>query len=133
MAFPIEEFGADVSTFPDLNVTGQKIDETKSVAECVLRRWVTPAGSLSYDRDAGYDLRDLLNDDLTASDLRRHSSRAAIEAEKDERVRSMTVSMTLDPSTFRLVVRARGVLINDREFSFTAAITQISAEFLTTS
>ncbi len=126
------DLGADVSTFPDLNVTGQQTLDARSVAECTLRRWLTAAGSLAYDRDAGYDLRDLLNDDLTAADLRRHEALAAIEAEKDERVRSMTVKMTLEDG-FRLVVRARGQLINDREFSFTAAITQISAEFLASS
>jgi hypothetical protein len=125
-----EEYGSDVSTFPDLNVTGKTIRDTKSVAECVLRRWMTPNGSLSYDPEAGYDLRDILNDDLDASDLRRHESMAAIEAEKDERVRSCRVSFSLDASTFTLTVRAALLLVDGRDFTFTAAISQISAEFL---
>jgi hypothetical protein len=125
-----EEFGADVSTFPDLDVTGRGIKDTRSVAECVLRRWSIPHGSLSYDPDAGYDLRDLLNEDLDDSDLRKHEVGAALEAEKDERVRSMSVSMALDPRTFRLTVKARGVLVDGRDFSLTASISQISVELL---
>lgn len=127
------DFGADVSTFPDLNVRGTQVKDTKSVAECSLRRLTTPNASLSYDRDAGYDLRDLLNEDLDEADLRRHETLAAIELEKDERVRTATVSLSLDPSTFTLKVRVTGVLIDDRAFDFTAAVTAISAEFLKTS
>lgn len=125
-----DDYGFDVSTFPDLNVTGVAIESKRAVAERVLRRWMTPSGSLSYDPDAGYDLRDLLNDDLTASDLRRHASLAGMEAEKDEAVQTMTVTMAFESDSRTLKVRARGVLVDDQDIDFTASISQISAEFL---
>lgn len=125
-----DDYGFDVSTFPDLNVTGVAIKSKRAVAERVLRRWVTPSGSLDYDPDAGYDLRDLLNDDLTTADLRRHASLAGMEAEKDEAVQTMTVTMTFEPDSLTLKVRARGVLVDGQDMTFTASITQISADFL---
>lgn len=126
------DYGADVSTFPDLNVTGQQVSDTRSVVECCLRRLITPNGSLSYDRDFGYDLRDLLNDDLTDAELRRYEARIAIELEKDERVRSADASLAWDVSRpFVLKVRVTAVLIDDRAFDFTAAISSIGAELMT--
>jgi predicted HTH transcriptional regulator len=126
----LDQYGSDVSTFPDLDVTGRGISDKRSVAEAVLRRWTTEEAQLEYDRDAGFDLRDLLNEDLSASDLRRYAARAGIEAEKDERIQRMTVTMELDASKFTLTVRAVGVLLDDRDFSLTASITQISADLL---
>lgn len=120
------EFGSDLSTFPDLDVKGTQISETRSVVECCLRRLITPIGALSYDPEFGYDLRDLLNDDLTDAELVRHASRVEIEIEKDERVRSASASLAWDPvRPFTLVVRVTATLIDDRTFDFTAAISQL--------
>lgn len=125
------EFGADISTFPDLDVKGTQISDTRSVVECSLRRLITPTGSIPYDTDFGYDLRDLLNDDLTDSDLLRHASRVELEIEKDERVRSASATIAWDPvRPFTLVVRVTATLIDDRTFNFTAAISQIDASIL---
>jgi len=126
----MSDLGTDVSTFPDLNVRGQSIEDRATVAECCLRRLMTPNASLSYDTEAGYDLRDLLNEDLAERDLRRHETLAAIEVEKDERIKSAKVSLSLEPSTFTLTVRIAGLLIDNRTFDLTAAITTISASVL---
>lgn len=125
------DFGLDVSTFPDLDVQGRQISDVRSVVECTLRRLITPNGSLRYDTDFGYDLRDLLNDDLTDLELRRHAARVAIEVEKDERVRSATASLAWDPvRPFVLKIRITATLIDDRTFNLTAAISDIGAELL---
>lgn len=125
------DFGLDVSTFPDLDVQGRQISDVRTVVECSLRRLITPNGSLTYDPDFGYDLRDLLNDDLSDRDLRRHSSLVAIELEKDERVLSASASLSWDPvRPFVLKVRITATLIDDREFTFTAAISSVGAELL---
>lgn len=125
------DFGRDVGTFPDLDVRGTEISDVRSVVEASLRRLITPNGSLEYDRDFGYDLRDLLHDDLTETDLRRHEMRVALELEKDERVLSAEASIAFDEERpFVLLVRVTAVLVDDREFSFTGAISTISAELL---
>jgi hypothetical protein len=127
----VDQYGLDISTFPDLDVRGTPISDVRTVVECCLRRLMTPNGSLPYDTDFGYDLRDLLHEDLTEADLRRHETRVALELEKDERVLSAEASMSFDPTRpFVLLVRITGVLVDDREFSFTAAISEITAELL---
>jgi hypothetical protein len=128
---PLEEYGADVSTFPGLNITGTQIDGVRAVIECSLRRLITPTGSLSYDTDFGYDLRDLLHEDLSDFDLARHGTHAGIELEKDERIVAATVTLSWDPiRAFTLLIRVTGVLVDDRELTFTASISEISAEIL---
>jgi hypothetical protein len=124
------DLGTDVSTFPDLDVTGRKITGARVVAECCLRRLTTQADTLGYDPDFGYDLRDLLNEDFSDSELRRHEARAAIEVEKDERIRRADVTLTLNHATHTLTVRITGTLISDRDFLLTLGIGQLSAEVL---
>jgi hypothetical protein len=123
-------YGADVSTFPDLDVRGIQINGPRAVAECLLRRLMTKNASIGYDTDAGYDLRDLLNEDLSDRELRRHALRASAECEKDERILSATVTLSLDRSTHRLTVRITGELVDLKTFDLTASITSISSELL---
>lgn len=124
------DYGTDVSTFPGFDATGRTITGPRVVAEACLRRLTTRRGSLSYDPDGGYDLTDLLNEDLSASDLRRHELAAELELEKDDRITSADVTLTLDAATFTLSVRITGTLSNGAAFAFTLAISQVSAAVL---
>ena len=124
------DYGTDVSTFPGFDTTGRTITGARVVAEACLRRLMTPRGSLPYDLDYGYDLRDLLNEDLSAGDLRRHELAAELELEKDERIDSADVTLTLDTSTFTLSIRITGTLSNAAAFAFTLAVGQVSAAVL---
>lgn len=122
------DYGLDVSTFPGLDVTGRNISGSRVVAEACLRRLITPRGALRYDPDYGYDLRDLLNDDVTAADLRRHALSAALELEKDERIDAVSVTLTL--SGFTLTVAISGTLSTAAAFDLILAIDQVSAAVL---
>lgn len=122
------DFGLDVSTFPGLDVTGRNLTGSRVVAEACLRRLITPRSALRYDPDYGYDLRDLLNDDVTDADLRRHALSAELELEKDERIDTVSVTLTL--VGFNLTVAISGTLSNAASFDLTLAIDQVSADVL---
>lgn len=122
--------GTDTSTFPGFDTTGRTIAEVRALAECCLRRLTTPAGTLEYDSSFGYDLRDLLNDDLDDVDLQRHETGAEMQLELDERIRTAEVSMALDRSTFRLTIRITGVLVDATTFNLVLAIDKVSADVL---
>lgn len=64
------------------------------VAEAILRRWTTSPGELVDDPDCGFNLSDLISDDLSPMDIARASQRAAVEAQKDERVSSAVCTLT---------------------------------------
>lgn len=121
-------FGTDTSTFPDFDGTGRTISGVRVVAECLLRRFTTRRGTLFYDPDFGLDLRDLLNEDLDASDLRRFTALAKLEAEKDERVVEAAVSLSLSGSTLKIQIS--GELSTREAFDFVLAIDKVSAEVL---
>lgn len=81
--------GQDLST-PSYMATG-----FQCVAEAVLRRWSTGPGQLIDDPTYGYNLTDLLSDDLSPADLAYAQQQAAAQAELDERVLQATVTLTL--------------------------------------
>jgi phage baseplate assembly protein W len=124
------DYGHDVSTYPVTDMTGRTISGSRVVAECLLRRYMTPNGSLAYDRDFGCDLRFLLNGDFTATELRQHEARAAYEATKDERIASASVSFTLDTAASKLRIRISGVLSNASSFDFVLAIDKVTSQVL---
>ncbi len=126
----MSDYGQDVSTFPDLDVTGRTISGARCVAECTLRRLTTEEGTLDYDRDFGRDIRDLLNADVTPKEIRREEIRVANEIEKDERVLRADVTMTLDEQKQTLTIRVGGELVDAESFDFVLAITAVSAEIL---
>ena len=80
--------GQDLSS-PSYMATGQQC-----VAEAVLRRWTTTQRQLIDDPDYGYNITDLVSSNLTPSQIAYAQQRAAVEAQKDERVLSATVVMT---------------------------------------
>ena len=81
--------GADLST-PSYMASG-----TLVVAEAVLRRWTCSQGQLIDDPNYGYNLNDLISDDLSPDDLVYAQQQAADQAQGDERVMSATVNLDL--------------------------------------
>lgn len=80
--------GQDLSS-PAYMATG-----TLAVAEAVARRWGLNRGDDISDPNAGLNVMDLVNDNLTPGDLAYWQQQLAAEAEKDQRVKSITVSVT---------------------------------------
>lgn len=125
-----EGFGVDVDTFPDIDDSGRAISGPRVVMVMALRRLTTPRGSLDYDRDFGFDLRDYLNEDLSAADLATLQQEIASELTKDERVDDCSASVTLLDGLLRIRI---SLTTTTGDMNFTLAITDVSAEILSES
>ena len=66
------------------------------VAEAVADRWSTTNGTLIDDPNYGWNVVDLVSDDLSPHDLAYAGAQLAAEAEKDERVQSMQGAVTFN-------------------------------------
>ena len=114
--------GQDLSS-PSYMATG-----LQCVAEAVLRRWSTGAGELLDDPSYGYNLTDLVSDDLSPADIAYAQQQAAAEARKDERVLAMTVTLTLT-ATGLLTVVGQGTTAAG-PFKLVLAVTSVSVQLL---
>lgn len=79
----------------DLSMPSYMARGLQCVAEAILRRWTTSPGQLIDDPTYGYNLNDLVSDDLSPADLSYAQQQAAAQAELDERVLSCTVVLAL--------------------------------------
>lgn len=105
------DFGADISTYPDLDVTFTPITGRRVVAEAVARRLITPnGGGLFYDQTFGFDTRGLLNAPITTADLAVIAARVEQEALKDERVLGCSATVTFDTTQTPGVLSIRCLL-----------------------
>lgn len=84
----------DVSTFPDLDVSGRDIDEDASIFECLRRGLSMPAGTLEYAPDQGFDIRALLSRGLDVSRLFSVEDAIAAQARRDERIAGARATAT---------------------------------------
>jgi hypothetical protein len=81
--------GQDLST-PSYMASGNQV-----VAEAILRRWTTSPGQLVDDPNYGRNVWDLVNAALSPRDLAYAQQQFSAEAEKDERVLSCPVVLTI--------------------------------------
>ncbi len=125
-------FGADVSTWPDLDGSFALITGKRVVAEAALRRLMTPRGALVGAPNYGLDLRGWVNASYTPAQLGRLQADIAAECEKDERVRSADVTVTADTTTMSLTVQV-ALDTNDGPFGMTLLVTAVSILPITTS
>ena len=82
--------GADVS-MPSYMASGNQV-----VAEAILRRWTTSPGQLIDDPNYGRNIYDLVSADFTPRELAYEGQQFGAEAEKDQRVLSCTVKISID-------------------------------------
>lgn len=123
-------YGTDISTFPDLDPTFTLITGERVVAESIARRWTTPPGSLEGEEDYGYDVRLHLNQALSPRDLFRIQSVLTQEAEKEERVEGVDVTVDHNFSSGTLKV-VGAIQTNDvGTFDLVLAIDKVSATLL---
>lgn len=130
---PTEPFGygTDLSCVTDLDPDLAEVDpaSTTAIAQALLRRLITPRGSLPDDPDYGYDLRGLLNRGVTANDLRSITSQARNECRKDDRVTDVDIdaTFTLGASQLDVSITVTPADPATDTFSFTFAITDTDA------
>jgi hypothetical protein len=135
----LADFGTDISTFvlqadgtytPDLDPSFSLITGTRVVGEAIARRLMTPRGALLYDPDYGLDLRAYLNDDLDTRELYTLGALIEAEAEKDERVLSAVVDLSLDARSSRLTIRLTVTLLDAESYALTLAADAVTVTIL---
>lgn len=124
-----EDFGVDISTYPELSDTFALITSRRSVAEVAYRRLSTDAGSLAFHSDAGLDLRLWLNEGVTDTRLFALREEVERELERDERVERCVAKVTFDAQTGAL-----GVVVDlytaEGPFTLTLRVTSLTLELL---
>jgi phage baseplate assembly protein W len=112
----------------DLSTPSYMASGLLGVAEAILRRWSTNPGELIDDPTYGYNLTDLISDDLSPSDISYAQQQAAAQALLDERVLQCSVTITL-PVSGALTVVASG-LTAAGPFQFVATVTNVGVQLL---
>lgn len=92
----IVNFGTCWSCVSDLTMPAIMATGFQVVAEAIIRRWSTSQGQLIDDPDYGFNLTDLISDDLGPGQIAQAQQSASAEAQKDERVLACAVKLTLD-------------------------------------
>jgi hypothetical protein len=96
------------------------------------RRLQTIRGSLPWDPDCGYDLRQLLRGSLTQGELARMEQAISAECEKDERVDAADASITYAPQSRALRV-AITIDTAAGPFALIVSVDQVTVELLSIS
>lgn len=123
-----DEYGSDVSTFPDLDPTFKPLTGQRAVAEAVARRWITPLGSLAYDETYGEDIRALLNAQIDSPRIQAIRAALVAQATADERVLGATVDLSVSGAPSGLVVTLRGQIATaDGPFSLVLTVDALNA------
>lgn len=122
------DYGADVSTYPDLDVSGLWLTGGRVVAEACVRRLETPTGLLSWEPSAGYDLRAWMHRGYQARELALLGARVAQECEADERV--LRANVDVMPLGEGLRISVELVLSDASSFAFTLAIDSVNFNVL---
>jgi phage baseplate assembly protein W len=134
MATP--DFGLDLDTAfigPDGEASISPMFDLTSgrtlLAQAIANRLSTPRGQLPDDPAYGYDLRDALNDSLTATGLFALQSAIVSECKKDERIAGATCRCTFDAVAKKLTVLVR-LATADGPFLLTLAVSDLSVLIL---
>lgn len=124
------EIGTDLSCTWDLDPRCAVVTGRRLLAEAVFRRLITPRGMLIDDPEYGTDITNMINDDMTPTEI--EALRAAIvhECGKDERVESATVAIAAPPSgTGRYTIT---ITLEDADgpFDLTLSVNDVTVEML---
>ena len=98
------------------------------VAEAILRRWSTSPGQLVDDPNYGYNLTDLIADDLSPNDIAYAQQQLAAEARKDERVLQAIVVLSL--SVAGVLTCTSTIYTTGGPFQFVLQVNQVTTQVL---
>ena len=112
----------------DLSMPSYMASGNQCVAEAVLRRWTTSQGQLIDDPTYGYNLTDLISDDLSDRDTAYAQQQAAAQAQLDQRVLSAQVTLSLSAqgvlNVNAIITTATG------PFTLVASISNVTTQLL---
>lgn len=116
----LDSFGIDLSVEPDLGRVFSLVSEEDCLRQDLLHRFTTPRGSLFYDANYGYDVRQFLGQPLSARDVFRIGAGLTNETRQDDRVLDATTKVTLLSNGFTAAITVRTA---EGPFTFTLQVT----------
>jgi hypothetical protein len=128
-------YGLDLSCVSDISPTLEETDpnSVQGISESLLRRLQTPRGALAQiddDSNYGFDVIGLLNNGVTAHDLRGMEAQIKAECLKDDRVADLTVTVTFAFGTGVLDVSLRITAVDPQLGTFSLIFAVDGAEIL---
>ena len=121
--------GTDLSAVNGLDPSLALFRGTRIVAEAAVRRITTPRGGLFYAPNYGVDVREILNAKVTQQLLNTWRSRMEAEIRKDERVDTLSSTLSFYPQSEQVRIRVEGTT-GAGPFAFTLAVTSLSVDVL---
>lgn len=123
------DFGTDVRTFPDLDLSFAVISGPRVLGEALGRRLSTPRGALWWARNYGFDVRQCLASKADALTVERWRAQIVDQCQQDERVMAAGVDFTIaaDRRSARLSIR---VVTSDGVFRYVYAVNALSVTLL---
>jgi hypothetical protein len=125
----VADFGTDIRSIPDLDPGFGLVSGRAALVEDLLRRLSTPRGGVFFAPDEGYDLRALLNEGLDEDGIAREQMAIEAELERDERIASASVTLSLDHAQQRGRLTA-ALTDADGPFPLVIGINQLTVELL---
>lgn len=119
------DLGSDFSGVSDITPTLAVVSGRRCLIEAIAHRLITPRGSLWYDPDYGYDLRQYLSGITVAAGS--IAASVAAEAEKDERVEQASAVVTFSGSVLDVKL---AIADGAGPFTFVLRISQVTVEIL---
>jgi hypothetical protein len=132
-----EQLGVDVEMFangattPDLDPYFTEIDGARAVTQEAALRFYTTLGSLRDAPNAGANLREHINARSTAVGRLALTTLAINQITRDDRVGSVKVNVTNDPTTQQTLVQTNGHTSDGESFELVLAIGDVTTERLT--
>ena len=129
------DYGTDLaSTFGaggvvDCDPYFRRITGNEAIAHAVIRRLVTPRGSLSWDPHCGFDVRAYLNAPINRQILGFLQGAIKAEALADERVATADVSVSFNDLTSKLTVTLT-LTAGDGPFTLVLAVSALTVSIL---
>lgn len=123
------DFGFDILTIPDLDVSFTPRRDSMLLADVFARRLFTPRGRLWRHPNYGFDVRDYLNDEVTVETLSAIKSGVEGQAEQDERFVSAIADVSYNRSTEKLSLRV-SLRAASGPFTLVVGVTKLTTDLL---
>ena len=123
------DFGSDVSTFPDLDLSFAPLTGPRVVAEAIARRLSTPTGSLPFEPGYGIDVRGWVNETQRPGSPNRLARVVENQSLQEERVTDATAQIVFDAASSSLSLQIT-LVTADGPFALVLQVTALSVNLL---
>jgi hypothetical protein len=131
--------GTDIALLGDLNPVWGLVSSFTNLGYAIARRLNAVLGSLFYDLGYGFDLNDLVNQDLLPGDVGRIAQAIAGQCLLDERIQTCRAALSFDSPSSTLTIVVSGTIATGQAFQFilspnglTVALISVNGQAVTT-